>query len=91
MRKTLTPLRQSGDDQFADNSDEDAEEVDTSLSSLSIGGQPLCNLGFAGDIDLLVGSEKELQQLTEMLGNAAADYGLEISFDKIKILVNIVK
>ena len=38
---------------------EDAEEIDTSLSSVSIGRRPLCNLWFADDIDLLGGSEEE--------------------------------
>ena len=53
MQKTLTPLRQSVEDQFADNSEEDAQEVDTSLSSMITGGRPLCNLRLADDIDLL--------------------------------------
>ena len=43
-------------DQFANNPEEDAEEVDTSLSSR-----------FAEDIDFLGGSEEELQQLAEWL------------------------
>ena len=57
MQETFTHLWQSENDQFADNSEEDAEEVDTSLSSVFIGRRPLCNLWFADDVDLLGGSE----------------------------------
>ena len=46
---------------------------------------------FADDIDLLGGGKEELQQLTERLEKTAADYGMEISSDKSKILVNSVK
>ena len=60
MQKTSTPRRRSEDDQFADNSEEDAEEVDTPLL-------PLFNTRFADDIDLLRGNEEELQQFTEKL------------------------
>ena len=41
----------------------DAEEIDTPLSSVFIGGWLLCNLLFADDIDLQGGCEEELQQL----------------------------
>ena len=37
---------------------------------------------FADDIDLLGGSEEELQQLTERLKKTAVGYGMEISCDK---------
>ena len=47
--------------QYADNSEEDAEEIDISLSTVSLGVRPLCNLRFADDIDLPGGSEEELQ------------------------------
>ena len=59
MQKTLTPLQQSQDDQFAD----DAEEVDISLSSVSIRGRPLYNLQFPDDI--LEGGEEDMQQVAE--------------------------
>ena len=72
MQKTLAIQWQSEHDQFADSSKEDAEEVDISLSSVSTGGQPLCNLRFADDIDLLRDSEEELQQLSERLEKTAA-------------------
>ena len=58
----------------------DAEETDTPLSSVSIGGRPLWNVRSVDDIDLLGGSE-ELQQLTERLEKAAAVYGMEVSSD----------
>ena len=90
MQKTLIPLWNSEDDQFADNSQENVKEVnDTSLSSVSIGGRPLCNLRFTDDIDLLGGSEEELQQFTERLDKIAAGCG--ISSDKSKILLNSIK
>ena len=58
---------------------------------VSIGGRPLYNLRFADDVDLLGDSEEELQQLTERLEGKAADYGMEISFDKSNIFVNSIK
>ena len=41
--------------------------------------------------DLLGGSEEEHQQLTERLEKTAAEYGMEISYDKSKFLVNSIK
>ena len=58
---------------------------------MSIGGRPLCNLRLADDIDLLRSSEEELQQLTQRLEETVAEYGMEISSDKSKILVNSPK
>ena len=52
---------------------------------MSIGRRPLCNLPFADDIDLLEGSEEEVQQLTEKLEETAAGYGVEISSGKILV------
>ena len=46
---------------------------------------------FTDDIDLPGGSEEELQQLTEKLEKTATGYGMEIGFDKGKILVNSIK
>ena len=87
MQKALIPPYLSENDCFAD----DAEETDIPLSSVSIGGRPLCNLQFADDIDQLGGSQEELQQLTERLEKIAASYGLEKCSNKGKILVNIIK
>ena len=55
-----------------------------------IGGRPLCNLRFADDIHLLGSSEEKLQQLRR-LEETAAEYGMEISSEKSKILVNSIK
>ena len=90
MQKTLRPLMQYDYDQFADNSEENAKDVDTSMSSVSIGGRPLCNLRFADNINLLVDSKEEFQQLNERLEKSAADYGMEISYDNCKIIVNSI-
>ena len=67
MQKALTPVNLSENDCFSDDAVEEAEEADTSLSSLSIGGRPLCNLQLADDIDLPGSSEEELPQLTQRL------------------------
>lgn len=56
--------------------------------SISIGGRPLCNLRFADDIDLMGGSESELQDLTTRLERASTMVGMEVSSEKSKILVN---
>ena len=76
MQKTLTPVRQSEDDQQEDNA-EDTEEADTAMLSVSIGGQPFCNFQFVDDVALLVGIEEELRQLTERLEKTTADYGMK--------------
>ena len=46
--------------------------------SISIRGIPLWNLKFADDIDLLVDTNDELQELTNLLSNRATIYGMEI-------------
>ena len=58
---------------------------------LSTGRRPLCKWQFSGDIDLLIGSEEDFQQLIERLENSPAGYCLRISSDKSKILVNGIK
>ena len=68
MQKDLKHVNSSENDCFADDAVEEAEETDTPLSSVTIGGRSLCNLRFADDIDLLGSSEEELQQLTQRLG-----------------------
>ena len=57
-------------------------------SSIKIGGRPISNLRFADDIDLLAGSEAELQSITDSLEKAATSFGMEISHIKSKTLVN---
>ena len=53
-------------------------------SSISVGGRPLWNLKFADDIDLLAGTNEELQELTDKLSRSATRYGMEISTEKVK-------
>ena len=57
-------------------------------TSITIGGRPICNLRFADDIDLMGGSEAELQDLTTRLEETSTAYGMEVSAEKSKILVN---
>ena len=89
MQKAVTPQNPSQNDCFANDAEEDAKQTDIPVSSVSIGGQPLCYLRFT-DISLMGGSEWELQ-LTERLEKTAAGYGMEISSDQSKILVNSFK
>ena len=46
---------------------------------------------FADDIDLLRGSEEEQQLIERLEKKTAAGYGMEISSDKSKLLVNSMK
>lgn len=57
-------------------------------STISIGGRSLSNLRFADDIDLIAGSNEELQELTTRLTNSAQAHGMEVSHEKSKTLVN---
>ena len=91
MLKALTPVNSSENDCVAHDAVEEAEETDTPLSSVSIRGRPLCDLRFADDVDPLGSREEELQQLTQRLEETAAEYGMEISSEKSKILVNSIK
>lgn len=59
-------------------------------STISIGGRPLNNLRFADDIDLMGGSNTELQDLTDRLVDRASAYGMEVSTEKSKVLTNSV-
>lgn len=60
-------------------------------STISLGGRTINNLRFADDIDLIAGSEEELQDLTNRLSMRAKAYGMEVSTEKSKILVNSAK
>ena len=53
-----------------------SQKLTPRLSSVSIGGRPLCNFRFADDIDLHGSSEEELQQITERLEKTAVGYGM---------------
>ena len=65
-----------------------AEIQNNHVSSISTSSFPLSNLRFADDIDLIAGSNKELQELTDKLSSNASKYGMEISVEKIKGMVN---
>ena len=58
------------------------------VPSISIGGRPICNLRFANDIDLMEGSAGELQDLTNRLVTSASAFGMEVSTEKSKIMIN---
>ena len=57
-------------------------------SSISIGGFPISNLRFADDIDLIAENTQELQALTDKLSNNTRKYGMEISIEKSKVMIN---
>ena len=58
MQKALTPQHSSVNDCYAGYAVENPKEIEMPLSSVTIGGRPLCNLRFDDDIDLQRGSEK---------------------------------
>ena len=64
------------------------EAVHNVNSAISINGREISNLRFAVDIDLITGTEEELQELTTTLERRARDYGMEISAEKSKLMVN---
>lgn len=47
----------------------DALQVQDHKTSISIGGRRICNLRFTNDIDLMVGSNQVLEQLTDKLNS----------------------
>ena len=57
-------------------------------SSISIGGLSISNLRFADDIDLIAGNTQELQALMDKLSNNDSKYGMEISIEKSKLIIN---
>ena len=64
------------------------EALENHESSISIGGRDLSNLRFADDIDLIAGSNDELQELTNKLSDRSNAYGMELSSEKSKVMVN---
>ena len=58
------------------------------ISAISIGSRNLSNLIFADDIDWIAGSNVELQTFTNKLSNSASRYGMKISIENIKIMIN---
>ena len=64
------------------------EALATHESSISIGGRELSNLRFADDIDLIAGSNDELQELTDKLADRSNAYGMEMCSEKSNVMVN---
>ena len=69
--------------------DEIMSETQSNYSSfMSVGGTPFWNLKFADDIDLLAGTNEELQGLADVLSRSATRYVMVISTEKSKVMVN---
>ena len=64
------------------------ETLHNHKSAISVGGRIINNLRFADDIDLIAGTNSELQELTNRLSEASKDYGMEVSKKKSKTMVN---
>ena len=56
--------------------------------TVSIGGRVITNIRFADDIDGFAGEEEELANLVECLDEASTAYGMEISAEKTKLMIN---
>ena len=56
--------------------------------SVVIGGREILNLRFADDITLIAGTLDDLQLFTNKLYISSASYGMEISQEKSKGMVN---
>ena len=61
---------------------------DEHISTISIGGRNLSNIRFTDNIDLIAGSNDELQTFTNKLSNSVSRYGMQISVEKSKIMIN---
>ena len=57
-------------------------------TSISIGGTPISNIRFADDMDLMGGSNSELQDFTNRIVDRATAYRMEVSTEKSKIITN---
>ena len=66
------------------------ETLQNHHTSISIGGRRICDLRFADDIDLMGGSNEELQILTDKLVERSGAYGMEVSAEKNKVMVKSV-
>ena len=63
------------------------EDLHNFSGTIPINGREISILRFEDDIDLIAGTEEELQEPTT-LGRRARVYGMEISAEKSKIMVN---
>ena len=48
-------------------------------STISVGGREISNLGFTDNIELIAGSNADLQELTNRLVEASKEHGMEMS------------
>ena len=64
------------------------DTLEDHASSISVGGRQFSNLRFADDIDLMAGSNQELQDLTTSLEHSSGAFGMEVSSEKSKVMVN---
>ena len=64
------------------------DALDGHVGTVSIGGGLLTSLRFLYDIEGLTGSETELRQLVSKLERASNDYGIKISGEKTKLMMN---
>ena len=65
-----------------------ADALEDREGTVSIGGWTIANLGFANDIDGLVGQEQELAKLVNHLEEASTAYGMQISAEKTQVMAN---
>ena len=56
--------------------------------TISIAGRTIINLHFADDINGLAGEKEEPAKLVERLDKASTAYGMEISAEKTKLMIN---
>ena len=56
--------------------------------TVSFGGRATTNLRFTDDIDGLAGEEEELAKLVQRLDKASTAHGMEISYEKTKLMTN---
>ena len=66
----------------------DKHHLHEHTSTISIGGRNISNFRFVDDIDLIAGSNTELQVLTNRLAETSKAHGMEISHEKSKKMVN---
>ena len=66
------------------------QETHDHQTSITTGRKPMCNLRFADDIDLMDGSNGELQDLANRLVDKVTTYyGMGVSTEKSEIMTNI--
>ena len=64
------------------------EALEDYKGSVSIGGRTSTNLCFADDIDGFAGSKEDLASLVECLDTTSATFGMEVSAEETKLMMN---